>query len=73
MSQNVRTKAVGMTIFLSSQDKIRRDKRMLCRQKRLITSHKPAGDPVPKALIDAMDDLDDFKPLLEALHTLQLV
>jgi hypothetical protein len=29
-------------------------------------------DPVPKALIDAMDD-DDFKPLLEALHTLQLV
>ena len=29
--------------------------------------------PVPKALIDAMDDLDDFKPLLEALHTLQLV
>ena len=28
---------------------------------------------VPKALIDAMDDLDDFKPLLEALHTLQLV
>ena len=30
-------------------------------------------DPVPKAVIDAMDDLDDFKPLLEALHTLQLV
>jgi hypothetical protein len=30
-------------------------------------------DPVAKALIDAMDDLDDFKPLLEALHTLQLV
>jgi hypothetical protein len=30
-------------------------------------------DPVPKALIDAMDDLDDFKPSLEALHTLQLV
>ena len=30
-------------------------------------------DPVPKALIDAMDDLDDFKPLEEALHTLQLV
>jgi hypothetical protein len=30
-------------------------------------------DPVPKALIDAMDDLDDFKPLLAALHTLQLV
>jgi len=30
-------------------------------------------DSVPKALIDAMDDLDDFKPLLEALHTLQLV
>jgi hypothetical protein len=27
-------------------------------------------DPVPKALIDAMDDPDDFKPLLEALHTL---
>ena len=51
---------------------------MLCRKKRLITSHKHAGlrmddDPVPKALIDAMDDLDDFKPLLEALHTLQLV
>jgi hypothetical protein len=47
---------------------------MLCRKKRLITSHKRAGDPVPKALIDAMDDLDDFKPLLEAaLHTLQLV
>ena len=48
------------------------------RKKRLITSHKRAGlrmddDPVPKALIDAMDDLDDFKPLLEALHTLQLV
>jgi hypothetical protein len=47
-------------------------------KKRLITSHKRAGlrmddDPVPKALIDAMDDLDDFKPLLEALHTLQLV
>ena len=42
------------------------------------SSHKRAGlrmddDPVPKALIDAMDDLDDFKPLLEALHTLQLV
>ena len=77
MSQNVRTKAVRMTIFLSSQDKIRRDKRMLCREKRLITSHKHAGlrmdDPVPKALIDAMDDLDDLKPLLEALHTLQLV
>ena len=51
---------------------------MLCRKKRLITSHKQAGlrmhdDPVPKALIDAMDDLDDFKPLEEALHTLQLV
>jgi hypothetical protein len=30
-------------------------------------------DPVPKALIDAMDDLDDFKPLLEALYTLKLV
>jgi hypothetical protein len=30
-------------------------------------------DPVPKALIDAMDDLDDFKALLEPLHTLQLV
>jgi hypothetical protein len=73
MSQNVRTKAVRMTISLSSQDKIRRDKRMLCRKKRLITSLKRAGDPVPKALIDAMDDLDDFKPLLEALHTLQLV
>ena len=78
MSQNVRTKTERMTIFLSSQDKIRRDKRMLCRKKRLIKSHKRAGlrmvdDPVPKALIDAMDDLDDFKPLLEALHTLQLV
>ena len=78
MSQNVRTKAVRRIIFLSSQDKIRRDERMLCRKKRLITSHKRAGlkeddDPVPKALIDAMDDLDDFKPLLEALHTLQLV
>jgi hypothetical protein len=47
-------------------------------KKRLITSHKRAGlrmddDPVPKALIDAMDDLDDFKPFLEALHTLRLV
>jgi hypothetical protein len=30
-------------------------------------------DPASKALIDATDDLDDFKPLLEALHTLQLV
>jgi hypothetical protein len=30
-------------------------------------------DPVPKDLIDEMDDLDDFRPLLEALHTLQLV
>jgi hypothetical protein len=73
MSQNVRTKAVRMTIFLSSQDKI--SKGMLCRKKRLITSHKRAGlrmddDPMPKALIDAMDDLDDFKPLLEAVHTL---
>ena len=51
---------------------------MLCRKKRLITSHKRASlrmddDPVPKALMDAVDDLDDFKPLLEALHTLQLV
>ena len=74
MSQNVRTKAVRRIIFLSSQDKIRRDKRMLCRKKRLITSHKRArDDPVPKALIDAMDDPDDFNPLLEALHTLQLV
>jgi hypothetical protein len=27
-------------------------------------------DPVPKALIDAMNDPDDFKPLLEALHTI---
>jgi hypothetical protein len=77
MSQNVWTKAARITISLSSQDKIRRDKRGLCRKKRLITSHKRAGlrmddDPV-KALIDAMDDLDDFKPLLEALHTLQLV
>src|SRR5262249_9021324 len=44
MSQNVRTKALRVTIFLSSQDKIRRDKRMLCRKKRLITSHKRAGD-----------------------------
>jgi hypothetical protein len=47
-------------------------------KKRLIRSHKHMGlrmddDPVPKALIDAMDDLDDFKPSLEALHTLQLV
>jgi hypothetical protein len=24
-------------------------------------------DPVPKAFIDVMDDIDDFKPLLEAL------
>src|SRR5215813_3342788 len=32
MSQNVRTKAVRMTISLSSQDKIRRDKRTLCRK-----------------------------------------
>jgi hypothetical protein len=31
------------SIFLSSQDKIRRDKRMLCRKKRLITSHKRAA------------------------------
>ena len=51
---------------------------MLCRKKRFITSHKRAGlrmddDSVPKALINAMDDLYDFKPLLEALHTLQLV
>jgi len=46
---------------------------MLCREKRLIKSHERAGDPVPKALIDAMGDLDDFKPLLEAVHTLQLV
>ena len=51
---------------------------MLCPKNGFITSHKRAGlrmddDPVPKALIDAMDDLDDFKPLLEALHTLQLV
>ncbi len=73
MSQNVRTKAVRMSIFLSSQDKIRRDKRMLCRKKRLLTSHKRAGEPVPKALKDTMDDPNDFKPLLEALHTLQLV
>jgi len=29
-------------------------------------------DPVPKALIDAMEDLDDFKPLLEALERLPL-
>jgi hypothetical protein len=29
-------------------------------------------DPVPKALTDAMDDLDDFKPLLEALDRLPL-
>src|SRR5262245_39094420 len=45
MSQNVRTKAVRMTIFLSSQDQIRRDKRMLCRKKRFITSHnsRPYG------------------------------
>jgi hypothetical protein len=42
MSQNVRTKAVRRTIFLSSQDKIRRDKRMPWRKKRLITSHKRA-------------------------------
>jgi hypothetical protein len=52
-------KAVRRIIFLSSQDKIRRD----------VTSHKRAGDPVPKGLIDPMDDLDDFKPLLEALYT----
>jgi hypothetical protein len=50
----------------------------LPQKNRLITSHKRAGlrmddDPVPKALIDAMDDLDDFKPFLEALHTLRLV
>jgi len=30
-------------------------------------------DPVPKVLIEAMDDPDDFKPLWEALQTLQLV
>ena len=30
-------------------------------------------DPVPKALMDAMDDLDDFKPLLEALHRVAIV
>jgi hypothetical protein len=58
MSQNVRTKAVRMTIFLSSQDKI--SKGMLCRKKRLITSHKRAGLRMDD---DAMDDLDDFKPL----------
>ena len=69
MSQNVRTKAVKMTISLSSQDKIRRDKRLLGRKKRLIASHKRAGlrmddDPVPKALIDAMDDFDDFQTVV---------
>ena len=78
MSQNVRTKAVRRIIFPSSQDKIRRDSECSGVKKRLVTSHKRAGlrmddDPVPKALIDAMDDLDDVKPLLEALHTLQLV
>jgi hypothetical protein len=46
---------------------------MLCPKNGFITSHKPAGDLVPKALIDATDDLDDFKPLLKARHTLQLV
>jgi hypothetical protein len=34
---------------------------------------KMDDDPVPKALIDAMDDLEDVKSLEEALHTLQLV
>src|SRR5262245_25118711 len=33
MSQNVRTKTVRMTISLLSKDKIRRDKRVLCREK----------------------------------------
>jgi hypothetical protein len=69
MSQNVRTKAARMTISLSSQDKIRRDKRMLCREKRLIRSHKHVGlrmddDPVPKAVLDTMDDLDDFQTVV---------
>jgi hypothetical protein len=78
MSQNVRTKAVRRTIFFHHRTKFEGDKRILCREKRLITSHKRAGlrmddDPVPKAHMDAMDDLDDFKPWLEALHTLQLL
>jgi hypothetical protein len=78
MSQNVRTKAVRMTIFLSSQAKFEGTSECSAAKKRLIKSHKRAGltmddDPVPKALIDAMDDLDDFKPLLESLHTLRLV
>ena len=89
MSQNVRTKAVRRTIFLSSQNKIQRDKRMLCREKipgEVIStfrefskrgssarnddaSHKRAGprmddDPVPKALMDAMDDLEDFQTVV---------
>ena len=76
MSQNVRTKAVRMTIFLSSQDKFEGTSE--CSAVKNGSSHQRAGlrmddDSVPKALIDAMDDLDDFKPLLEALHTLQLV
>src|SRR5262245_42275075 len=70
MSQNVRTKAVRMTIFLLSQDKFEGTSECSAAKKRLITSHKRAGlrmddDPVPKGLIDAMDDLDDFKPLLK--------
>jgi len=78
MSQNVRTTAVRETIFLSSHDKFEGTRERAAAKKRLVTSHNRAGlrmddDPVPKALIDAMDDLDDFKPLLEALHTLPLV
>ena len=66
MSQNVRTKAVRMTIFLSSQDKFEGTSECSAVKKRLIASHKRAGlrmddDSVPKALIDAMDDLDDWK------------
>jgi hypothetical protein len=71
MSQNVRTKAVRRTIFLSSQDKIRRDKRMLCRKNG--SSHRINARAGLRIDDDAMDDLDDFKPLLKAPHTLQLV
>ena len=51
---------------------------MICREKtahHIAQTRGPRMDdhPVPKALIDAMDDLDDFKSLLEALYTLQLV
>ena len=70
MSQNVRTKAVRMTISLSSQDKFEGTSERSAAKKRLVTSHKRAGLRMDDG---AMGDLNDFKPLLAALHTLQLV